>query len=201
MRGAGGSFSLGKICARADVEEKGVHPESSLLRRPSTSDGDKKSAGKPLEVLRRGSWVGGLEYSFSVRPNFTFTGNVPSVPRLGCYPGGLVYCRQKGAGPPPSVDGASYACFFRRRRPWKGTHGKKLCNLNALRGQLTHSPVRKYDACVVVLTPPPPARNPHFVARQVSQMYETTLSALKEEGNERMWFNTYVKLAKVSGRE
>ncbi|CAN0180422.1 unnamed protein product, partial [Ectocarpus fasciculatus] len=28
-------------------------------------------------------------------------------------------------------------------------------------------------------------------------MYETTLSALKEEGNERMWFNTYVKLAKV----
>ncbi|CAM9754437.1 unnamed protein product [Laminaria digitata] len=29
-------------------------------------------------------------------------------------------------------------------------------------------------------------------------MYETTLSALKEEGNERMWFNTYVKLAKVS---
>eukprot|EP00752_Nemacystus_decipiens_P013861 g12307.t1 len=33
--------------------------------------------------------------------------------------------------------------------------------------------------------------------RMVSQMYETTLSALKEEGNERMWFNTYVKLAKV----
>lgn len=33
---------------------------------------------------------------------------------------------------------------------------------------------------------------------QVSQMYETTLSALKEEGNERMWFNTYVKLAKVT---
>lgn len=29
-------------------------------------------------------------------------------------------------------------------------------------------------------------------------MYETTLSALKEEGNERMWFNTYVKLAKVN---
>lgn len=28
-------------------------------------------------------------------------------------------------------------------------------------------------------------------------MYETTLSALKEEGNERMWFSTYVKLAKV----
>lgn len=32
---------------------------------------------------------------------------------------------------------------------------------------------------------------------QVSEMYETTLSALKDEGNERMWFNTYVKLAKV----
>lgn len=29
-------------------------------------------------------------------------------------------------------------------------------------------------------------------------MYETTLSALKDEGNERMWFNSYVKLAKVS---
>lgn len=38
------------------------------------------------------------------------------------------------------------------------------------------------------------------MAWQVSQMYETTLSALKEEGNERMWFNTYVKLAKVSDR-
>eukprot|EP00904_Undaria_pinnatifida_P003786 jgi/Undpi1/13408/HiC_scaffold_8.g03067.m1 len=33
--------------------------------------------------------------------------------------------------------------------------------------------------------------------RMVSEMYETTLSALREEGNERMWFNTYVKLAKV----
>lgn len=33
---------------------------------------------------------------------------------------------------------------------------------------------------------------------QVSEMYETTLSALKDEGNDRMWFNTYVKLAKVN---
>lgn len=36
------------------------------------------------------------------------------------------------------------------------------------------------------------------VGRKVSEMYETTLSTLKDEGNERMWFNTYVKLAKVS---
>lgn len=41
-------------------------------------------------------------------------------------------------------------------------------------------------------------RTNHRNPLQVSEMYETTLSALKDEGNERMWFNTYVKLAKVT---
>lgn len=34
-------------------------------------------------------------------------------------------------------------------------------------------------------------------SKKVSEMYETTLSAFKDEGNERMWFNTNVRLAKV----